>query len=552
MTRAWLAALCVLALAVSAAPASAYWSAGGTGAGSGSAAAMPAASQPSASASSQDVTVSWTQSMFLGSPLGSYAGGGYTLKRYAEGGSTATTPNANCATTISGGGATLQCVEVGVPYGSWQYTASPLLHTFTGDESAKSAAVAVATAAPTLNSVTAQNPASGQTTGAIQASWSAVSGATGYNIYRRTTGSFDYSSPLNGATPIATTTYTDPDSGLAGGTTYHYVVRAVAGSPAAESVSSADVSATAIARPAAPTGMTATAAAGAQVNVAWSSVAGAAGYNVYRRTSAGSYNFSSPLNGASPVAGTTYSDITAVNATTYLYTVRAVIIGAGSAQVESVDSAESGAAIADSTPPPAPTAVSVTSGGPVWGSSTCSITSGTRYINAAGQAAVGISTTIAAPEAGESVVFSATTAGSTPVTATVAAGGTSMSTALNLTSLLAGTATVTARTKDAAGNLSATLGPTNTIIKDVTAPPLTATYSGGALGLDPHISGTSECGARIVATKAAGGTQFTMVIASGTSYDMDVDGPPLLGSVSYSVRSTDRAGNTSGAVITGS
>ncbi|MGH2840522.1 MAG: hypothetical protein ACRDKY_06830 [Solirubrobacteraceae bacterium] len=549
-----LATLCILALAAFATTASAHWSATGSGSGAGAAATMPTGSEPSGSVSVQDVTVSWAQSDFRGSPLGSYLGGGYTLKRYPLGGSTPVTPNASCATTISGAATTLQCVEAGVPYGSWQYTVTPLLNTFTGDESAKSATVAVVTAAPTLTTVTAQNPADGEGTGAIQASWSAVAGATGYNIYRRTTGAFDYSSPLNGATPIATTSYTDPGAGLTGGTTYRYVVRAVAGSPSAESASSSELNATAIARPAAPGGVTATAIAGAQVSVAWSSVAGVIGYNVYRRTSAGAYNFSSRLNGATPVAATTYTDTTSVNATTYHYTVRAVISGAAGAQVESLDGTESAAVTADGVAPPAPTAVSVTSGGPIWGSATCSVTSGTRYINAAGQAAVGISATIAAPEAGETVVFSATSSGSTPVTATVAAGSTSVSTSLNLTSLNAGTMTVTARTKDAAGNLSATLGPTNTIIKDVTVPALTATYSGGFLGLDPHISGTSECGATIVATKTAGGNvgaQFSMTIASGTSYTLSVEGPLVgLGSVTYSVTSTDRAGNTSNAVIT--
>lgn len=554
MIRAGVAVFCVLAFAVSATPAAAYWSFGGTGFGSGVAATMPAGNQPSASASSQNVTVSWTQSTFLGSSLGSYPGSGYTLKRYAQGGSTPITPNASCATTISGAGATLQCVEAGVPYGSWQYTVTPQINTFTGDEGARSAVVAVATPAPALNSVTAQNPASGQATGAIAASWSSVAGATGYNIYRRTTGSFDYTSPLNGATPLATTTYTDPGSGLAGGTTYRYVVRALAGSPAAESASSADLSATAIARPAAPGGVTATAVVAAQVNAAWSSVAGVTGYNVYRRTSAGSYSFSSPLNGATPATGTTYADTTSVNATTYLYTVRAVIIGAGGAQVESLDGTESNAATADGVPPPAPTVVSVTSGGPVWGSATCSVTSGTRYINTAGQASVGVSTTIAAPEAGQTVVFSATSTGSTPVTATVAATGTTVPTTLNLSTLVAGTVTVTARTKDAAGNLSATLAPTNTIIKDVTVPALTATFSNGFLGLDPNIDGASECGATIVATKTAGGNvgaTWSTTITSGTSYNIDVEGPLLgLGSVTYSVVSTDRAGNASAAVIT--
>jgi fibronectin type 3 domain-containing protein len=541
--------LCLLMFAVSAAPAAARWTALGSGTGSGASASMPAGNQPSGSIAGQSVTVTWTQSTFLGSQLGTYGGGGYIVKRYAAGGSTPTTPNASCATTISGAGTTLQCVEAGVPYGSWQYRVTPVLNTFSGATSAASAAVAVVTAAPTLITVTAQNPTAGQTTGSIQASWSAASGATGYNIYRRTTGAFDYASPLNGATPIATTTYTDPGAGLSATTTYHYVVRAIAGSPAVESVSSADVSATSITRPAAPTGVTATAVAGAQINVAWSGVAGVAGYNVYRRTSAGSYDFNSPLNGATTVATTSYADTTSVNATTYLYTVRAVITGTGSAQVESASATESSAATADSTPPSAPSAASVTSGGPAWTTPACSgVTSGTRYVNNAGMASVGVSATIATPETGETVVFSATTPGSTPVTATVAAGATTVSTNLNLTTLLDGTVTLTARTQDAAGNLSATLAPVNAIIKDIVAASPTGTsYNDRVLQAD-QILGSGECGATIIAVKSGGSTYTSAALTAAGPFTLNV-AFQALSTYSYNVTATDRAGNVSSIVV---
>ena len=122
MILARLIVLCLLALAASASPAGAHWDSSGTGAGTGAAATMPTAAQPSASVAGASVTVAWTQNTFLASPLGSFAGGGDTIKRYVNGGSTATTPNASCSTTISGGGATLRCVDAPVPDGSWQYT----------------------------------------------------------------------------------------------------------------------------------------------------------------------------------------------------------------------------------------------------------------------------------------------------------------------------------------------------------------------------------------------------------------------------------------------
>ena len=243
----------------------------------------------------------------------------------------------------------------------------PVLHTFTGAAGAKSAAVAVATLAPVLGTAIAQNPGAAQTTGDVQLTWALASGATGYNVYRRTSGgSYDFASPRNGATPIGSgvTTYADAGSGLAPSTTYDYVVRAVAGAPAVESASSNQKSAATISRPAAPGSVSATAAAAARIDVGWPAVAGVAGYNLYRRTSAGSYNFASPVNGATPLAALTYADLTAVNATSYLYSVRSVSSGVGGAQVESA-STESDAATADSTPPPAPSAMAVTSGGTV-------------------------------------------------------------------------------------------------------------------------------------------------------------------------------------------
>jgi large repetitive protein len=280
-------------------------------------------------------------------------------------------------------------------------------------------------------------------------------------------------------------------------------------------------------------------------------VSGVVGYNVYRRTAAGSYDFASPLNGATPLTGVTYADVTAVNATTYFYTVRSVITGAGGAQVESVNSAESAAVTADGLAPPAPTAVSVTSGGNVTSATLCSIAAGTRYINDAGKAAVGVTATIAAPETGEAVVFSATTAGSTPVTATVAAAGTSVSATLDLGSLLDGTLTLTARTLDVAGNLSATTAPTNVLIKDVVAGALSGvSYNEGGLFAADQIKGTSECGATIVAVQTApSSATFTSapVGAAGT-FTLNVAALAVLTAYSYNVTATDLAGNTSAIV----
>jgi len=262
MKRVLLPFLTLVLLAMSAAPASAYWKATGAGTGSATVDTLLGGPQPAASVSGQTVTVSWTQTAFRGSPLGTYSGGGYTIKRYPAAGGTAVTPNATCDTAVSGATTTLSCQEASTPLGSWQYTVTPVLKTWTGAESVKSAAVAVV---PTLSSVTAQNPTTGQSTGSIQITWAAAIGATGYNIYRRTSaGSYNYASPVNGATPLTGTTYTDPGSGLAGGTTYDYVVRGIQGS---ESPSSNELAAAVISRPSAPASTTATLAVAARITV---------------------------------------------------------------------------------------------------------------------------------------------------------------------------------------------------------------------------------------------------------------------------------------------
>jgi chitinase len=98
--------------------------------------------------------------------------------------------------------------------------------------------------------------------------------------------------------------------------------------------------------PLAPTLTVAPAPAG-NVNLSWTAVSGASGYNVYRRTAAGAYG--SPLNGSTPLTGTSYADAATADGTTYLYVVRAVAPTPGGT-IESADSNE-GAAQADATGP---------------------------------------------------------------------------------------------------------------------------------------------------------------------------------------------------------
>jgi hypothetical protein len=158
------------------------------------------------------------------------------------------------------------------------------------------------------------------------------------------------------------------------------------------------------------------------------------------------------------------------------------------------------------------------------------------------------------------VVFSATTPSSTPVTATVAASGTSVTTSLNLSPLLDGTVTVTARTRDATGNLSSTTAPPNAIVKDITAAALSSlTYTDNALAAD-SLGGTSECGdATITAVKTAGSnvgrafpTAGTFTVGPAGIFSGFTVDPATLSAYGYDVTATDLAGNPSAPVsITG-
>ncbi|MDP2710984.1 MAG: hypothetical protein Q8O56_07175 [Solirubrobacteraceae bacterium] len=530
-----LAGLCVMAMGAVAAPAGAYWSASGSGAGSGSVATMPAGQQPSASAAGRDVTIAWTQSTFRGTPLGSHIGGGYTLTRYAQGESTPTTPNASCATTIGGATATLQCVEAGVPYGSWQYAITPRLSTFTGAEGPRSAQVAVVPAAPVLATIVRADPVDDHAVGDLRLSWSAVAGVSGYDVYRRTDSGSYPQTPLNEA-PLSATTFTDPGSGLATGTSYVYVVRAIAGSPAVQSAASAERHVTPTGRPGPPATVGAVAAVGARVDVSWASVPGAAGYDVYRRTAEGSFDYAARLGGAT-VAGTTIADTTAVDGATYVYVVRTVIAGADG-PIESFSSVQSAPVTADGTAPAPPTAVSVTNG-PVLPAARCAIAAGTRFINSAGQTAVAVSATLPVAEPGATVVFSASTPGSAAVSGSAPAALPSTAT-LNLASLSDGALTLTAYSRDAAGNVSSATAMTAAVRKDtVFIPVLTARYRGGILGLGATIDGAAECGADVVATK---GGNVRSTIATSTTYEINVGS--LLGSGGWAVTATDPAGNT--------
>jgi len=180
-----------------------------------------------------------------------------------------------------------------------------------GPPSAQSTGVtpAVPVTAPPAPSGVSATPGDAQ----VSVSWTAVTGATSYNIYR-STGAGSQGSKIGSS---LTTAYTD--TAAVNGTTYFYEVTAdnAAGEGPASAQSSGATPAVPVTAPAAPTAVNAT-AGNAQVTLSWTGVTGAASYNIYRSTSQGAQG--SKLGSSS---APNYLDATAVNGTTYYYAVSA-------------------------------------------------------------------------------------------------------------------------------------------------------------------------------------------------------------------------------------
>ena len=193
-----------------------------------------------------------------------------------------------------------------------------------------SAALPAISATPVAGVVAPSTPTGlSATAGDSQVSliWTAVSGATGYKVYRGGT--------LVGSPTAASYT----DTGLSNGTSYSYAVSAV--NSAGENAVSSAVSATpatpvAVVVPSTPTGLSAT-VGDAQVALGWTAVSGATGYKVYR---------GGTLVG-SPTAAS-YTDTGLSNGTSYSYTVSAV----NSAGESAVSSAVSATPVAPDTSAP--------------------------------------------------------------------------------------------------------------------------------------------------------------------------------------------------------
>ncbi|NLI92399.1 MAG: hypothetical protein GX434_09430, partial [Peptococcaceae bacterium] len=181
----------------------------------------------------------------------------------------------------------------------------------------------------------------------ISLSWSSVSSATTYYIYRSTS----YSGTYSLVTSSSSTGYTD--SGLSSYTTYYYKVMAVNGSGTSDYSSVAYATTSNTGYPSVPTGLSATALGTDQIYLTWGSASLAAYYYVYKSTSySGTYYL------VTSTSSTSYTETGLSTYTTYYYKIMAVN-STGSSDYSSIVSATT----TTGSVPTAPTNLSISSVG---------------------------------------------------------------------------------------------------------------------------------------------------------------------------------------------
>ena len=121
---------------------SAAFSATGAGSGRATLQSIPESAGPVAVASGREVTVSWSVTTLSGGT----PAGAYTVRRYDTSNVAQTVLDA-CVTVT-----TASCVEHNVPIGTWRYSVQARMGSWSGAESAKSAAITVSTSSFVLDS----------------------------------------------------------------------------------------------------------------------------------------------------------------------------------------------------------------------------------------------------------------------------------------------------------------------------------------------------------------------------------------------------------------
>lgn len=288
--------------------------------------------------------------------------------------------------------------------------------------------------------------------------------------------------------------------------------------------------------PEAPGAPTATQKPAGRIDISWGqtpTTTNVAGYNLYR-SSGGAYT---KLN-TSPLTGTTYSDTATTDGVSYTY--KATAVSTDPTPLESLDSTTV-TKVADATAPTQPTSISLANGGG----------SGGAYINSGNAGSLSVTVTLASGWLATDNVTLTLSSGGASVTRQIAPSSGSVTfSGLNVSAFGDGTVSASVTSTDAAGNVSS--ARTATFPKDTAAPNApTATYTDNNNAVDV-ISGTAEANATITVTETlpTAGSYSTTASASG-AYSLPVatvngkNSAPI--TVTYSVKATDAAGNTSAA-----
>lgn len=282
-----------------------------------------------ATAGDAQVALSWTAAT-----AGSFSIASYNVYRSATSGGTQTKINTSAVTSTS-------YTDTGLTNGTTYFYVVKALDSAGNESSASSEVSATPAAVSTTTAPSAPtgiSASAGDTQAAI--TWASVSGATSYNVYMAAqTGvtASNYSTLTGGMKHTGVTSpYTH--TGLTNGTKYYFIVTAA--NTAGESSASSEVNATPFAKPAAPSGVTAT-AGDANVTLSWTAPAKTtfdiSSYNVYRSATTGTGY--AKIN-SSAVTSASYTDSTVTNGTKYFYVVTAV----DSQSNESANSSEVNAA----------------------------------------------------------------------------------------------------------------------------------------------------------------------------------------------------------------
>jgi fibronectin type 3 domain-containing protein len=179
-------------------------------------------------------------------------------------------------------------------------------------------------------------------------SWNAVSGATSYTVKRGNNANGPFDTIVSPANHTATS-FTDTTA--MNGSTYHYVVSASNATGEGPNSALPAASCTPVPPPPPPTGVTCT-AFDSKCTLSWTAAPTATSYKVSRGTAMGGPF--TPLSAGQNVVGTSFSDTTAVNGTTYFFVVMASNAGGDSQPSAPSNSCQPFAA------PPAPSNLTAT------------------------------------------------------------------------------------------------------------------------------------------------------------------------------------------------